>query len=508
MLLTLSTAIRDQTAEIDPASRTTSSMTSPTTSSMTSPMTDAADLGYLVHKHPDRAQSFDTAVGPAHVFWPEVTERRSTVALLLELDPIGLVRRTGHAANGSQPLSQYVNDRPYAASSMLAVALGRVFRTAMSGRCEARPDLAGRPLPLEIHLPALPTRGGVELIERLFPPLGWEVQFAVLPLDPQLPAWGDSPYVDLRLAATTRLDDALTQLYVLIPVLDDGKHYWVSDDEVDKLLRAGDRWLSTHPERELITRRYLKHDRRLVESAVDRLAEVDDLPPDLDDAGSEEGDAGREEPGQSAVPLARQRRDAVLAALRVEGVASVVDLGCGEGALLRELIADPAFTSVLGVDVSPRALELAERRLGLERMPDSQRARLQLLQSSVTYRDDRLTGRDAIVLMEVVEHLDPSRLPALVRNVFGHATPTSVLVTTPNGEHNVRYPALAEGAMRHPDHRFEWTRDEFRRWADQTASGYGYSVRFEPVGDDDPEVGPPTQLAVFCSSGSNAGGRR
>ncbi len=494
MLLTLSTSIADPP--------------DPITTSMTSPMTDAADLGYLVHKHPDKAQSFETAVGTAHVFWPEVTERRSTVALLLEVDPIGLVRRRGHTGRDSQPLSQYVNDRPYAASSMLAVALGRVFRTAMTGRCEARPELARRPLPLEIRLPALPTRGGVELIERLFAPLGWSIQLTVLPLDPQLPAWGDSLYVDLRLSATIRLDDALTQLYVLIPVLDDGKHYWVSNDEVDKLLRAGDRWLSTHPECALITRRYLKHDRRLVESAVDRLAEVDDLAPDPDDAGPEEGDAGPQGPEQPAVPLARHRRDAVLAALRSEGVASVVDLGCGEGALLRELIADPAFTSVLGVDVSPRALELAERRLGLERMPHGQRARLQLLQSSVTYRDDRLAGRDAIVLMEVIEHLDPSRLPALVRNVFGHAEPTSVLVTTPNAEHNVRFPALAEGAMRHPDHRFEWTRSEFRRWAEQTADGYGYTVRFEPVGDDDPEVGPPTQLAVFCSNGSKAGGRR
>ena len=164
---------------------------------------------------------------------------------------------------------------------------------------------------------------------------------------------------------------------------------------------------------------------------------------------------------------------------------------------MRELIRNPAFTRVLGVDVSHRALEIAARRLGLDRMPDSQRARLELIQSSVTYRDDRLAGHDAGVLMEVIEHIDPPRLPALERTVFGHARPTSVVVTTPNVEYNVRYQFLPAGAPRHRDHRFEWTRAQFRTWADAAAATYGYTVRYLPVGDEDPELGAPTQLAVF-----------
>ena len=157
----------------------------------------------------------------------------------------------------------------------------------------------------------------------------------------------------------------------------------------------------------------------------------------------------------------------------------------------------PRSRTILGVDVSHRALELATRRLQFDRMPDSQRARLELRQSSVTYRDERLTGFDAVVLMEVIEHLDPPRLPALVRSVFGHACPTSVLITTPNAEYNVRFPHLAAGTMRHRDHRFEWTRAQFRDWAGVTAAAHGYTVRFAPIGPDDPEVGPPTQMAVF-----------
>lgn len=458
-------------------------------------MSPATDLGYLVHKHPDRAQSFDVGVGTAQVFWPEATAERSTIAMLVEVDPIGLVRGRGGRATDGFTLGQYVNDRPYAASSLLAVAIGKVFRTALTGRCDARPDLAGRPLPLEVHLPAVPSRGGSDLVTRLFGPLGWQVTATPIPLDPELPEWGDSPYVNLRLNGTLPMADALSHLYVLLPVLDDSKHYWVGSDEVDKLLRAGGTWLGDHPERDLITRRYLRHSRPLVFDATTRLAEIDDSTPDhtADSTANEPPDL----PARPRSPLAQARTIAVLEALRSEGATTVVDLGCGEGNLLRELLADPAYVKILGVDVSPRSLELAVKRLQLDRLPDAQRARIQLIQSSLTYRDDRLAGYDAAVLMEVIEHLDPPRLPALERSVFGVTHPTCVLVTTPNADYNVRFDSLPAGSFRHPDHRFEWTREQFRAWGDATAGAYGYSVRFLSAGPEDPEVGPPTQLAVF-----------
>jgi 3' terminal RNA ribose 2'-O-methyltransferase Hen1 len=478
---------------------------------ITSTAPPATDLGYLLHKHPGKVQSFAVAAGQARVFYPEATDRRCTAALLLEIDPIGLVRRRGTGRPDAFSLAQYVNDRPYAASSMLAVALGKVFRTAMTGRCDARPELPGRPLPLEVRVPALPCHGGAEVAGRLFGPLGWAVRATALPLDPQLPQWGDSRYVDLTLAGELRLADALNHLYVLLPVLDNAKHYWVSPDEVDKLIRSGAGWLGGHPERDMITRRYLAHQRDLVLTAVGRLAEVDDGEPEsLDNAVPDDGpaDGGPAEDGpaengstedlaERQVPLAEQRAGAVLAALRAAGAARVVDMGCGGGALLRTLLADRSFTELLGVDVSARALEMAARRLRLDRLPAAQRDRVRLVQSSVTYRDERLRGFDAMVLMEVIEHVDPPRLDALVRTIFGYARPGTVVVTTPNVEHNVRFPDLPAGRMRHRDHRFEWTRAEFRHWADRVAVGHGYRVRYLPVGVDDPEVGPPTQLAVF-----------
>jgi 3' terminal RNA ribose 2'-O-methyltransferase Hen1 len=281
-------------------------------------------------------------------------------------------------------------------------------------------------------------------------------------------------------------------------VLDDAKHYWVAPDEVDKLLRAGEGWLAGHPEQSLITRRYLSRRRALTEDALERLelarlAEADDTEPeDLDNAVDEDADT-EEKP----VPLAVQRRETILQALRETGAQRVLDLGCGQGQLVGALLKESRFSEVVGVDVSMRALNEAARRLRLGRMTERQAGRVKLMQGSLAYSDGRLKGYDAAVLSEVVEHVDLPRLPALEHAVFGTARPSSVIVTTPNVEYNVRWESLPAGQVRHADHRFEWDRKQFRAWAGELAERYGYGVEYRPVGDDDPEVGPPTQMAVF-----------
>ncbi|UYQ65074.1 3' terminal RNA ribose 2'-O-methyltransferase Hen1 [Streptomyces peucetius] len=469
----------------------------------------ATDLGFLLHKHPDKAQAFSTSHGTAHVFYPEASAERCTAALLLEVDPVALVRRGKGKGRGGAPdsaLAQYVNDRPYAASSLLAVALSTVFKSALRGVCAALPGRAGTPLPLRVEVPALPARGGAELVRKLFGPLGWSsVAAEPVPLDPRFPEWGDSRYVQLVLEGELRLADALRQLYVLLPVLDDAKHYWVAPDEVDKLLRAGEGWLAEHPEQKLITSRYLSRRWGLTRQAMERLelvrlAEADDLQvEDVDNAVDETTDT-EERP----VPLAEQRRDAILTALRDAGASRVLDLGCGQGQLVQALLKDVRFTEIVGVDVSVRALTIAGRRLKLDRLGERQAARVKLMQGSLTYTDKRLTGYDAAVLSEVVEHLDLPRLPSLEYAVFGSARPRTVLVTTPNVEYNVRWETLPAGHARHGDHRFEWTRAEFRQWAEDVAGRHGYTVRFVPVGPEDPEVGPPTQMAVFETTSKEA----
>ncbi|MFF5364816.1 3' terminal RNA ribose 2'-O-methyltransferase Hen1 [Streptomyces scabiei] len=477
-----------------------------TISTTGTPERPATDLGFLLHKHPDRTQAFSTSYGKAHVLYPEADAERCTAALLLEVDAVALVRRGKGKGRGGAPdaaLAQYVNDRPYAASSLLAVALNDVFSSAVRGQCKARPELPEQTRPLRVEIPALPARGGPDLVVALFEPLGWTVTAEPVELDSAFPEWGASRYVRLVLESESlTLAEALRHLYVLLPVLDDTKHYWVSSDEVDKLLRAGEGWLPAHPEHKLITSRYLSRRWSLTRQAMERLelvrlAEADDSEVEaIDNAVAESAD-GEPEGEEKPTPLAVQRRDAILAALRESGAARVLDLGCGQGQLVQALLKDVRYTEIVGTDVSMRALTIAARRLKLDRMGERQAARVQLFQSSLAYTDKRLKGYDAAVLSEVVEHLDLPRLPALEYSVFGSARPRTVLVTTPNVEYNVRWESLPAGHVRHGDHRFEWTREEFRTWAAAVAERHGYEAAFVPVGPDDPEVGPPTQMAVF-----------
>ncbi|WP_134768333.1 3' terminal RNA ribose 2'-O-methyltransferase Hen1 [Nocardioides sp. 1609] len=451
----------------------------------------ATDLGYLLHKHPERVQQFTQSFGTATVFYPEADDARCTAAVLLEIDPVRLARTRGRDSPDFS-LGQYVNDRPYAASSLLGVAVADVFSTARAGRCAARQELADHPIPLEIRIPVLPCRGGPDIAHRLFEPLGWSVTALPVPLDPAFPEWGDSRYVDLTITGHLRLADALGQLHVLLPVLDEAKHYWQGTDEIDKLLRSGGDWLTTHPERELVARRYLART-TLTRAALARLAELDDGLEEGRDTGPDDVPAEVADPRR--VPLAALRRDAVVRALLDVGAESVIDLGCGGGALLRALVGEHRFTRIAGVDVSSRSLEQAARVLRLESMSERQAERVTLFQGALTYEDQRLGGYDAAVLMEVVEHVDPSRLAALEHVVLGAAAPASVVVTTPNAEYNVRYEELT--GMRHPDHRFEWTRAEFAAWCDRVAGAHGYTVELRGIGEPDETLGAPTQMGVF-----------
>jgi 3' terminal RNA ribose 2'-O-methyltransferase Hen1 len=457
---------------------------------ITTTQTPATALGYLLHKHPERFQSFELSFGKASVFYPEASLERCTAALLLDVDPVGLVRK--QRGEGYQ-LEQYVNDRPYVASSFLSVAIAQVFGTALAGRCKDQPELAQTPIPLTAKLSVLPCKSGEAFLRRLFEPLGYTVTTEVHALDEQFPEWGKSPYFTVELQGTVRLQDLLSHLYVLIPVLDDEKHYWVGDEEVDKLLRHGEGWLATHPEQQQIAKRYLKRQGRLVRTALAQLVEEDNPEPDDTQANHELEEAAVEKP----ISLNQQRLEAVLAALKASGARRVLDLGCGEGRLLKELLQDKTFEEIVGVDVSYRALEIAQERLHLEWLTEQQRQRIKLIQGSLTYRDQRLSGYDAATVVEVIEHLDQPRLAGFERSLFEFARPTTVVVTTPNVEYNVKFENLPAGKLRHKDHRFEWTRAEFQAWANRVAERFGYSVQFLPVGLEDADVGAPTQMGMF-----------
>src|SRR5215813_12012437 len=443
----------------------------------------ATDLGYLLHKNPAKLHSLDLSFGKAHLFYPEATAERCTAALLLDVDPVGLVRGKGARHEGGT-LDQYVNDRPYVLSSFLSVAMGRAFGTAMSGRSKSRQALADLPLPLTANLAVVACRAGEGLIRELFEPLGYSVVARQQPLDEKFPLWGEGPYYSVTLRGTFRLQDLLNHLYVLVPVLDAEKHYWIGQDEVEKLLRKGQGWLASHPHKETIVKRYLPRQRQLAREALTRLTEEDSPDPDATEEAHAEEETKMEEP----IRLWQQRMGAVVAVLRSAEAKRVLDLGCGEGKLLRVLLEEKSFSEIVGMDVSYRSLEIASQRLKLDRMPTKQKERLKLMHGSLMYRDKRLSGYDAATVVEVIEHLDAPRLSAFERVLFEFARPQTVLVTTPNVEYNVKFPTLPAGQFRHKDHRFEWTRQQFQSWARETASRFGYSVRFAPIGPEDEVV--------------------
>lgn len=453
---------------------------------ITTTHTPATDLGYLLLKHPDRAQSVELGFGTAHIFYPESTAERTTCALYVEVDPVGLVRGRGE---GEGPLAAYVNDRPYVASSFLSVAISNVFGTALSGIAREREVLVKEAIPLEVVVAQVRiTKAGEKtLAHRLFEPLGYVVEVEQKP---------HGITGELRLRGTLLLRDLLRHLTVLLPVLDDDKHYWVDDAEVEKLLRRGEGWLATHPEKELISFRYLKRMRGLTRRALARLDEEEGQAPD---EANEQGDREEHEV-EKPLRLQGQRMEAVLEALRAHNVKTVADLGCGEGKLVKLLLDERRFARVIGMDVSPRTLERAEKRLDVISMPVTKKARLSLFQGSLLYRDKRLEGLDAAVLVEVIEHLDLDRLPFLEESVFRSIRPRVVIITTPNVEHNARFVGLAKGAMRHRDHRFEWTREEFRTWGTRVALRHSYTVTWQGIGEDDPLLGPPTQMLIFEQS--------
>ncbi|MDR1174135.1 MAG: 3' terminal RNA ribose 2'-O-methyltransferase Hen1 [Treponema sp.] len=461
-----------------------------------------ADLGYLLHKNPARPQTAELSFGRAHVFYPETGPERCTAALLLDIDPLDLARGRGSAKSGG--IFDYVNDRPYVCSSFMSTAISMVYGTAMAGSCAGKQELADTPLDLSAGLFMLPCRGGAMLPELLFEPLGYEVHAEETALlDEQFPEWGNSPYINLSIRGKLRLRDLLNHIYVLIPVFDRQKHYWVGEDEIDKLLNHGKGWLEDHPEKALITHRYFKNLRSLVRIALDRLDNgqgtlegllLEDSPADHDDAAPAAVNSMDEQAETPRPRLNVLRLEAVLKAIKKSGAESVIDLGCGEGNLLRLLMKERSFTRVTGVDVSRIALEHVRDKLKTDRLPEEQRKRLSLFQSSVTYRDKRFRSYDAAALVEVMEHLDENRLDTLAAVIFGDARPGTVVISTPNSEYNELY---GISHFRHGDHRFEWNRARFQSWAKETAGRYGYTVSFEDIGEADEKLGAPTQMGVF-----------
>jgi len=454
---------------------------------------NSLDLGYLLHKNPYRPQMIDFNHGKVYVFYPEASNERTTAAILLDIDPIDLVR----GKKGTGGLFDYVNDRPYVSSSFLSVAISKVFGTAMTGRADNHQELSDSALELEAAVTMLPCKGRLSMLNKVFEPLGYEVNYKTSIIDETKNNYTEptiGKYVDLTLKGKARLRDLLKHLYVLIPVFDRQKHYWVGDDEVEKLFRHGEDWLPNHPEKRFITNRYLKNLKPLVNMAFERLVSFDLN--ETDDIISDDETAV--EIPEKKIDLNTQRLESVIAELKNCMAKNVLDIGCGEGNLLNLLIKEKQFQRLTGTDVSHTALVHAAAKLKLDHSSDYIKERVNLFQSSITYKDSRFKGYDAVCVIEVIEHLDIPRLAAFERVLFEYTKPPVIILTTPNREYNVKYENEVFNAnLRHSDHRFEWTRAEFKQWAQTTADKNGYSLRLSEIGDFDEVCGAPTQMGVF-----------
>lgn len=451
---------------------------------------DTQDLGYLLHKNPYRTQQFELSYGKAYVFYPEVSNERTSAALLLDIDPIDLAR--GKLGSSEGGLFDYVNDRPYTSTSFMSTAISRVFGTALKGVCDKKQELADTPLKLTAKIFSLKDNGDENLAKQIFEPLGYAVESERAILDAAFPEWGVSPYVNLTLRGTVKLSVLLNQLYVLMPVFDKQKHYYMSEDEIQKFLTHGKGWIENHPFKEKIAQRYFAERKSYARKALDVLLSDD---PDI------ENENNLTEEKELSAPLNVVRMEEVKNAVLASGASTVIDMGCGECRLTALLLSEPQIQKVTACDISVRTLEKAAQRLRLENMPTFKRNKLTLMQASLTYRDKRFEGFDCACVIEVIEHIEPSRITAFERSVFEFAHPKTVIVTTPNSEYNVKYENLKEGTLRHGDHRFEWTRAEFEQWTNRVCEKFGYSCAVSGIGDIDEKVGAPTQMGVFTKNG-------
>lgn len=452
----------------------------------------AEELSYLLHKSPDKLQSFDITGGKAHVFYPEYTKTKCSVSLLLEIDTIELIRNIRLPDNGFM-LKNYINDRPYVASSFTSHSIATVFSSAMNGKCSLKPELIEVEMSFEVNISLLKIKGGnSEWINRIFVPLGYEVEYKRHVLNENFPKWGESNYYSLKLKNKLTLQKLLSQLYVLLPVFDYEKHYFISTNEIDKLLEKGRDWLITHPEKEMITKRYLNNLKKYYNPALERLKDDNE-----EDIYQEDLEKLNEAEIEKKLSLNKQRLKAVFDKVKDSGFNSIMDLGCGEGKLLKMLLKDSKFSKITGMDVSFSELQKAKDNLYYDNLSDKQKERINLFQGSLIYKDERLKNHQIATVIEVIEHIELDMLRSFEKILFSYLEPQMIVITTPNSEYNKKYEKLSQESFRHHDHRFEWNRKEFLEWLNYIKDKYNYGFEVFEIGDIDKELGSPTQMAVL-----------
>lgn len=461
----------------------------------------APDLGFVLYKHPGRFFEKSASKGRVTGGFTENREDFAEFTLAVEIDPVERVR----GVNWDRGIASYVEPMPFLAASHMSQALSQALGSAMNGVLgskdpviDTRVKAAGvKPWPLTIKVGAV--RCSPYMIESLFSELGWSVEIESHNLDvPGVSEDDDRPLHVFTLKGEATVSDALTQLYVLLPVLDPSRHYFYDESEARKLFEKGGDWLKGHSSRDLIISRYLSKSKELRGYARQLFGNFQEKK-DLDELIAETEELMRDWDDPDDTSPHQQRHSQIIRDVVSWGARSVIDLGCGEGRLLERLVRIAPDMRVVGIEPSAREIERARKRLS-NNPGKNLDPRVEFVHGSAMYGDERFKDFDAAILSEVIEHVDEDRLSLLARSVFGIMAPRRVVITTPNGDYN-RVFGLRPGEFRHADHRFEWTLAECQAWVVGVTAAYPYEAEITPVGgrnaDADEGHGEVSHYIVF-----------
>lgn len=429
---------------------------------------DAQDLSWLLHKRPDRFQAFNLPYGTAYVFFPEYSDNKCIVTLLLDVESSGL----NDICKAKDGEFQYVNPRQYLSGSLLSGAITKVFASAIKGVCEEKPELVDKVFNYEMEITSFSCRLNPDYIEKLFLPLGYEIDFTK-------PSGQYSEiaqqFGNLKLIARTTLQKLLSQLFILLPVFDRQLHFWIGESQLEKFIRHSTGWLENHPEKSFIINEYFWPASELKY----RVLEYFNAIPSADEKA----------PGLNAL-----RQEEIINSLIRHDATSILDLGCGNGSLLELLAQEKRFSKIAGMDIAARNIDEARKKLCSpgRRLCEAE----YVFVGSLTYKDKRISNYDALVLSEVIEHFELERMVLVMKNIFEHAKPRLFIMTTPNKAYNIEY-LLKYDEIRHPDHRHEFNEEEFTSFCQKFASQYNYELEMSSIGEKLPELGAPTLMGIF-----------
>ncbi|TDQ36236.1 3' terminal RNA ribose 2'-O-methyltransferase Hen1 [Aureibacillus halotolerans] len=425
---------------------------------------DVSALSYLLAKNPANLYERKVKEHFVRFFFGTFSDTFVEATIFVTPDPLALVTH-----KNSYDITHYINDREFVASSIFCSLCKSALATALNGLPNtAYANYVDMTFPLTFTVGPIASGLSDEHVELLFKPLGYDVTFQYQSSESDVEK-GSARMLTIQ--GLTTLQAGLRQLFVLLPVLDDYKHYYIDEKEMEKLERYGEGWLDEHPEKALIYRRAL------------RFKEL--YAPLQNDEETQEKTPKRS--------LNHQRYEAIASTIATfPNRARVIDLGAGEGKLLERLRLIPGIEELLAVEPSQAMLLRAMKAIEVS---TEDGIKPTLLQGSLFYYDHRLLDSDVIVLCEVIEHIDEERLPACMAMILDEYRPGALIITTPNKEYNQLYDMPEE--RRHHDHRFEWTRDQFTDWCYKINEGQSYDLTFSGIGDDNEIYGQPTQMCVF-----------